>query len=71
MAIENGFKQERRVSPLTRFKFDLLSEKAKLSVQWVLSTQEDLYLQSYLDKRIKAIDNAVMLLNEALERGDN
>lgn len=65
---------ERRVSPLTRFKFDLLEEKASLEVQYEINQDKSIKEWDYViardtAKRISIIDNAVMLLNEALEQG--
>lgn len=66
--------KERRVSPLTRFKFDLLAEKASLQGKYEINqdksiTEWDYVIARDTAKRINVIDNAVMLLNEALEQG--
>lgn len=59
--------EERRVNPLKRFKFDLLVEKAKLETEINLHGSKYPNFAIVQNSRIVAIDNAVMLLNEALE----
>ena len=60
--------QERRSSPLTRVKFDLLAEKAKLEVSLKLNVRT-FAGEWIIEGKILAIDQTIELINEQLKLG--